>query len=389
MISLITMFINDALKLIIFIMEKQMRLKICYLIIIGVLCNASIAGAVTFNFIYDSGMDQAALDGFIAAGNQWSSVLNNNVTVNIDIGFSSSLPSNVLADTSDTMMSTSYSAFKTALTADQTSANDATAVSHLQSGSSLSLLINYTSNNPNGSGSATPYLNSGIANNTTTINMTNANAKAVGLLSGTNSAVDASIIFNSTFNYTFNQSNGIAANTYDFMGIAEHEIGHALGFISGVDILDTNSPNPSSRFFPSCAFTYVSPLDLFRFSTLSASYGNVIDWTADTRLKFFSIDGGQTALLNGQFSTGEVHGDGYQASHWKDNLGLGIMDPTTAAGELTQISSLDLAAMDVIGWDLETVPEPSTMLLLGAGIGCLVLWRRKVAGLHVIRRDEQ
>jgi hypothetical protein len=47
-----------------------------------------------------------------------------------------------------------------------------------------------------------------------------------------------------------------------------------------------------------------------------------------------------------------VWGDGYQASHWKDDLGLGIMDPTAAPGERLSISALDIEAMDVVGWNL-------------------------------------
>ncbi|MCH5376876.1 MAG: hypothetical protein JJ992_23155, partial [Planctomycetes bacterium] len=45
-----------------------------------------------------------------------------------------------------------------ALTADATSVNDSTAVSNLPIGTDLDVYINYTSNNPYGSGSATPYL---------------------------------------------------------------------------------------------------------------------------------------------------------------------------------------------------------------------------------------
>src|SRR5262249_26172948 len=52
----------------------------------------------------------------------------------------------------------------------------------------------------------------------------------------------------------------------------------------------------------------------------------------------------------GTFSTGQTHGDGRQASHWKDNLALGIMDPTAAPGEQMLITNLDRQAMDVIGW---------------------------------------
>jgi hypothetical protein len=127
-----------------------------------------------------------------------------------------------------------------------------------------------------------------------------------------------------------------------------------LGFTSGVDVLDGNSP-PIRGPFADTAFTWVSGNDLFRFSDASVDRGpGVLDWTADGRDKHFAIDGGGTDL--GGFSTGRNFGDGRQASHWKDDRGLGIMDPTVAPGESPAITALDLRLFDVVGWDLEAAP---------------------------------
>jgi hypothetical protein len=43
------------------------------------------------------------------------------------------------------------------------------------------------------------------------------------------------------------------------------------------------------------------------------------------------------------FSTGKTFGDGPQASHWKDSLGLGMMDPTAGTGESPHPTRLDRA----------------------------------------------
>ena len=107
-------------------------------------------------------------------------------------------------------------------------------------------------------------------------------------------------------------------------------------FVYGVDILDINSP-PYNGPFSANQFTFVNSLDLLRYSALSKASG-VIDFTADTRAKYFSIDGGTTAGPG--FSTGRNFGDGQQNSHWKDSLGLGIMDPTAGIGELLAIGAI-------------------------------------------------
>lgn len=345
---------------------------------LGWVGSTAVSHALSFNLLPSVGTSQAAIDGFAAAGTRWSSQFTDNVNVNLNIAFAS-LGSGILGSAGSTQAFYTYSGVKTALLADATSAADLTAVANLQAGSAFSMLLNRTSNNPNGVGSATTYVdNDGDANNSI-IRMTNANAKALGLLAGNNSASDASISFSTAFNWDFDPTDGITAGAFDFVGIATHEIGHALGFISGVDILDGNSPN-GTTFFPDNAFTYVSTLDLFRYSTASrnAIGGPVIDWTADNRAKYFSIDGGATQ--GAAFSTGFTYGDGRQASHWKDNLGLGIMDPTSAPGELLAISANDLRAFDVIGWNKATAPVPdaaSSLSLMSMGLAVVAILRRR------------
>jgi hypothetical protein len=301
------------------------------------------AHALTFNFSPAAGTSQQAIDGFTSAGNLWSSVLTDNVTVNVNINLTA-LGAGTLGETGSSYQSYNYDRVYNALKNDRTSADDNTAVNSLSSGSTFNLLLNRTANNPNGAGSATPYLDNNGNENNRTIDLTSANAKALGL-QGNSTSNDASISFSNLFNWDFNRSDGIASGAFDFVGIAAHEIGHALGFMSGVDILDTSSSSQSSN---DNQFAHVSSLDLFRYSTDSKN-ANAIDWTADNRAKYFSIDGGVTKIAD--FSTGATSGDGRQAGHWKDNLGLGILDPTIAPGELLSISENDKRAFDAIGWN--------------------------------------
>jgi hypothetical protein len=340
------------------------------------LAASTASAAPVFNFSYVPGTSLQAQQGFQAAAARWSSLLTDNVTVNLTVGFNS-LGGGILGQAASAEDFHTYSSVRNALAADATSADDATAVSHLPGGSTFGMLLNRTANNPNGSGSALPYVDNDGDNNNKILSITNAEAKAIGLavtpqtLSGCIGNCDGFIQFNSDFKFDFNPGNGTDANAFDFVGVAAHEIGHVLGFISGVDILDGNSP-PYNGPFNDNLFTYVSALDLFRYSTMSAAH-EVIDWTADNRAKYFSLDG---TTVGPEFSTGVNFGDGRQASHWKDNLYIGLMDPTAGLGETLEITGYDIMAMDVVGWDVAAIPEPSGWAMLGAGMLLLAVRQR-------------
>jgi hypothetical protein len=345
------------------------------------------ANALTFNFTTtNTSLDPLALAGFKEAGDLWSSLFTDNVEININIDFSN-LGTSTLAQAGSYSYRPSYTTVYNALLADQSSTDDNSAVSHLSTNATFNMLINRTANN---AGSATPYLDNNDNANNSTININTANAKALGLLAGY-AGFDANITFNDQFIWDFNRSNGITAGKYDFVGIAAHEIGHSLGFVSGVDDLDYYSSPGNGGPYSDDQFTDVTTLDLFRYSTLSTATvgGSVIDWTADNRNKYLSLDGGATNIAN--FSTGSTFGDGRQASHFKDTLtpntaSLGIMDPTSGAGELLLITENDLKAFDAIGWNravvsnnATAVPEPENFIgtLIFAAFGTKMVLKRR------------
>lgn len=321
--------------------------------------------ALTINLNAPVGMDPQALSGFQLAAAYWESMLTDNVTVNINIDFTTLGP-NVLGSTGSSQLPFEVANVMGALAYDASSSADALAVSNFPSLSALGGLSFLTQKNSEG-GSMTVSLDNDAsgtpANNNRYLALTSANARALGWAPDDAGYVDAMISFSSDFSWDFDNRDGIGAGLQDFVGVTIHEMGHALGFVSGVDDLDFYISNPTDLD----PYAIFSVLDLYRYSaegTMNLGVGED---------SYFSLDGGATNL--GYFSTGFYHGDGRQASHWKDDLGLGIMDPTAnPAGLPNMPTSLDLLAFDVIGWNL--VPEPSSMMLGGATL-LLALTRRR------------
>jgi hypothetical protein len=341
--------------------------------IAAAICASAPVHALTIN-LTDTGNAEANA-GFRAAANFWERTFTDNVTLNIVSSFSA-LGSNILGQAGSTMFYTDFSNAKNALRQDATSANDALFVNGLASGSTYSKLMNGTIE----SGGAT-HLQTGVVN----VGLTEANAKALGLLAPTyNTYSDAQITFSNQFAFDFNASNGIDTGKVDFVAVATHEIGHALGFTSGVDVLDYNvSRFTTPRFHDNQFDVYGTLLDFTRCSSAASSAGANMDFRIGGDAKSFSIGGcSGAATVADAWSTGQYFGDGRQASHWKDDAGLGIMDPTIAYGERGTVSQLDIKALDVIGWNVSNVsavPEPESYAMLLAGLGLLgaVVKRRK------------
>jgi PEP-CTERM motif len=391
-------------------------------------CGASApAHAVSFNLIDTGGAATGtqARFGFDIAAAYWSSVLTDNSTINLRIGFTS-LGAGILGSTSSTRAAAYVENVYAALAADRTSALDAQAVANLKAltpsatFSGFQALDAITSGYQNvatkaGVNTATTRLdNDGSANNIV-LNANTANLKALGFTTdaaGNNitNVVDGSVTFSSNFAFDFDPTNGIGDGSYDFIGVAIHEIGHALGFVSGVDTYDVvGGPNgPNAAAFLASAnnrideFRIMSILDLYRYSA------NGLDWSVGGNT-WFSIDGGGQLFGDSRTSTGRFNGDGNQASHWKDNqyaprtnplcanpisTPIGIMNPTIGACESGAITGLDLAAFDAMGYNVNFdvlrdngrysfstadayfkfgVPEPATWAMMLAGFG-LVGW---------------
>jgi hypothetical protein len=251
-----------------------MQILIRDLMIFSLASSASIANAgIIFNLT--STGNASADAGFIAAANYIQSQFDDNVTINITTGFSNLGPG-ILGSASSTVAGYGFGDWKTAMSGDSTSADDATMVANLPGGSAYSRWINNTSTN------GSPHLNSGL----NSVRLSNSNAKALGLLSATNDDPDAAISFSDQFSWDFDQSDGIGAGLIDFVGVATHEFIHAMGFVSGVDILDING---TEQFSDAAFGPFVSGLDFTRQSAAAIAGGADLDWTVGTVAKILPL----------------------------------------------------------------------------------------------------
>jgi hypothetical protein len=275
-----------------------------------------------------------------------------------------------------------YSKFWNAIGQDVSSGDDAIVFNGLPTGPSFAPYMNRTTE-AGGKNHELPYVDDDGGLNNSLVNLTSANAKALGLLSAHDAALDAIITYNNSYVWDMDPDDGIS--TFDFYGVTMHEIGHALGFISGVDYVDHVAAgygpggvllNGEPVYGDDEDLPFVTSLDFLRHSDDSVADGADFDFTVDARNKFFSLDGEDGG--GSHWSTGQFHGDGEQASHWKDGLALGVMGPRASEGQQHQISDFDLVAFDAIGYDrggIASIPEPSGLL-----VGLLALipaFRRK------------
>lgn len=194
--------------------------------------------------------------------------------------------------------------------------------------------------------------------------ITSANAQALGFNFNSSSVLHGYIQLNSRYNWSYKYAEGtVDKNKFDFTSVVIHEIGHNLGFISGID--------------PTGGDVKPSTLDMFRCSDYSATLGT-IDFSVDSHRRYFSIDGCQTVFNLTQteqttnkkgkivdrtmtyealFARGldtSLGGDGIQASHWTDqNPDTGIMYPLMSSNIIRKLTGVDLTAMDYIGYDVD------------------------------------
>lgn len=281
-----------------------------------------VSGHLTLNLSWDASVASAPAgfkDAITAAAIILENEIANPITVNIAVGWGEddgqTIPKTALAEGgASSGQYYSYSQLRAALT---------TAYNASGSADALSALSHLPATDPT---SGAPFF------------VSSAELKAWGDTFGSGSRIDGSIGFSSTDSYSFDPANRAVPGEFDAIGIALHELTHALGRTYGLG--ETNNE--------------YTALDLFRYT----SAGKLAQTTTTTPA-YFSIDGGVTGQ-DYLFASGKNTDLGDWDQSLNDAFGYGVK------GQALPLSATDLSVMTAIGFRIGPAPADEVSGWLGS-----------------------
>ena len=259
----------------------------------------------------------------------------------------------------------SYGAYYTALAANESGANDVTAVNSLGGGT----------NNPVAAGqgvAVTSALAGALGLVGTTFGISTASGNPTCTL-GTLNCYNGIITISNSAALNYRDST-LQSNQYDFYTTVEHETDEILGTsscittVSGAPGLSVNCTNFTDG---------VGAADLFRYSA-AGTRSYITQGNGTTA--YFSIDGGATNIAGYNNSpNGADYGDWNSALLRVQNAyatsGAGPVDITTDGGP-------EIMVLDAVGYNLTEIPEPGTVALFGSSVALF-------AGFAIRRRNRR
>jgi hypothetical protein len=286
---------------------------------IGLMTGSFTVTQPVINLIWDASVADAPA-GFVAAvedaADYFDALITSPITVNIEVGYGeydgTTMPSGALGETQ--LLNSDYistAQFATALSSDP----------------------------------STPAVQSALASIASTaepasVFVEGGDAKAVGATAAYGTEVDAAIGFAldpTGRMFSYDPTNRAILGQVDFIGVAEAEIGHALGRNSYLGISGA--------------------LDLYRYSS-PGTLG-----VAGSSPTYFSIDGGTTNLDN--FATSLDYGD------WAASAGNDAVDAVIPTGSENLFGATDVTELNVLGYGIAANAPSSAAVIAASAAGGL------------------
>lgn len=277
--------------------------KLFCILSLGLIFHSHFASALTFDITYDSSVtvltNAAQVEAaFATAAQTFQDLYTNEATIKISVFWGPTGPFTGgigLGRSQFLLFQSQYSDITTALASHRASAADTNSVASLPA------------SDPTGGPWYVPL----------------AEGRVLGLISLTDTNEDGEVGFATDVSYTFDPNNRSVTGEFDFIGVAEHEISEVLG---------------RCTFDLTTAFV---PYDLFRFTNNAAR-----NFDPNATNVYFSVNNGATALKF--FYTNASLGD---IQDWKSSATPDAFDAFTSSGHLEPLSTNDITALDVLGYN--------------------------------------
>ena len=289
----------------------------------SVLTSQSTVSPFVINIAWDSTVAFAPagfMSAVLAEVQHLESLFADPVTINIQVGYGavagSVLPGGAVGGSGASNVAVSYSSLVAALRADAKTTTDASVLASLPATSPVS----------------------------GTVYVSTAEAKALGLIAAGGTSIDGYAAFSSSLTFTYNDTGGVAAGTYDFTAAVQHEFGEILGRTM------LNGYNGNNMFY-----------DLLHYSA-----PGVRDFSGSTP-GYFSPDGGVTN--DGALNTVS----GGDTGDWASSMGNDSFNAFASPGVVYSLSSFDLTLLDALGWDPtgSVAPPPPPSPPTGVAVSAL------------------